>query len=117
MGSKEFCKWRDENTAWRNLGCLDNEQVSGAPSNWDSSKGIAKAILHDRGMRRKWMARWLMATIAWFAVGLWVIDEWLGDSAVRFLVWWGLCALLALVLMIFALYDSIAVVREERNRR
>lgn len=91
--------------------------MSGAPSDWDSSKGIAKAILQDRGMRRKWMARWLMATIVWLSVGLWVIDDWLGESAVRFLIWWGVCGVLALVLMIFALYDSVAVFREERDRR
>ncbi len=63
------------------------------------------------------MARWLMATIVWLSVGLWVIDDWLGESAVRFLIWWGVCGVLALVLMIFALYDSVAVFREERDRR
>ena len=52
-------------------------------SDWESSKGIAKAILHDRGMRRKWLARWLMLTVGWMAVGLWVIDGWLGAEARR----------------------------------
>lgn len=82
---------------------------------WESSKGIAKAILHDRGMRRKWLARWLMLTIAWLATGLWVIDAWLGDEAWRFLLWWGACAVMACMLVVFALYDALAVVKEERE--
>lgn len=85
-------------------------------SDWQSSKGIAKAILHDRGMRRKWLGRWLMLTMGWMAVGLWVIDDWLGGEAWRFLAWWGGCAVLACVLMIFALYDALAVIREEREK-
>ena len=93
------------------------EGMSGAPSDWESSKGMAKAILHDKGMRRKWLARWLMLTLSWMAVGLWAIDGWLGESAWRFIIWWGICGVLAIVLMMFALYDSIAVVREERNKR
>ncbi|MDE0835855.1 MAG: hypothetical protein OSA84_05830 [Akkermansiaceae bacterium] len=91
--------------------------MSGTGSDWESSKGIAKAILYDRGMRRKWLGRWLMVTIGWMAVGLWVIDGWLGDQAWRFFVWWGVCAVLACVLMIFALYDALAVMREERSGR
>jgi len=90
--------------------------VSGAPSDWNSSKGIAKAILQDRGMRRKWIARFLITTVVWLTVGTWLIDDWLGEAAVRFLIWWGVCAVLALVLMIFALYDSVTVFREERDR-
>jgi len=90
--------------------------VSGAPSDWNSSKGIAKAILQDRGLRRKWIARFLITTVVWLTVGTWLIDDWLGESAVRFLIWWGVCAVLALVLMIFALYDSVTVFREERDR-
>lgn len=63
------------------------------------------------------MARWLMITGTWLAVGLWVVDDWLGESPWRFIIWWGICAGLALGLMIFALYDSVAVFHEERDRR
>jgi len=96
---------------------LENGGVSGAPSDWESSKGIAKAMLHDRSLRRKWMARWLFLTVAWMAAGLWILDGWLGEAAWRFVAWWGICAMLALVLMALALYDSLAVFREERNKR
>lgn len=56
-----------------------------------------------------------MVTLGWMVVGLWVIDGWLGEDAVKFLVWWGICAVLAGVLLLFALYDALAVVREERG--
>lgn len=90
--------------------------MSQTPSDWESSKGIAKAILHDRSMRRKWLARLLFLTIAWLAVGLWVIDGWLSAEVWRFVAWWGACGMLALVLLLFALYDSLAVIREERDK-
>ena len=58
-----------------------------------------------------------MLTIGWMAVGLWLIDAWLAEVAWRFLLWWGACAILACLLMVFALYDALAAVREERNRK
>lgn len=85
-------------------------------TDWENSKGIAKAILHNRGIRRKWLGRWLMLTMCWMAVGLWVIDDWLGGEALRFLVWWSVCAVLACVLMVFAFYDALSVVREEKEK-
>lgn len=90
--------------------------MSASGGDWQSSKGIAKAILRDRPLRRRWLARWLILTIAWMATGLWVIDGWLGEEAWRFLFWWGACAVLTTVLAIFALYDALAVIREEREK-
>ncbi len=84
-------------------------------SDWESSKAIAKGILRDRTMRRRWIGRWLLITLVWMAVGLWGIEAWLAEEAVRFLLWWGACGVLAVGLMIFALYDSVSVVREERG--
>ena len=99
--------------AWNSAAFLKDGAMQ---SDWESSKGIAKAILHDRGMRRKLLARWLMLTVGWMAVGLWVIEGWLGAEAWRFLAWWGVCGVLTLLLMIFALYDALAVIREERGK-
>ncbi|MFK7849583.1 MAG: hypothetical protein AB8D78_01285 [Akkermansiaceae bacterium] len=89
--------------------------MSKATSDWQSSKRIALAILHDRKMRRKYLGRFLLFTLLWMAVGVWVIDGWLMDSALRFIAWWGVCGFLAMVLMIFAAYDALAVVKEERS--
>lgn len=88
----------------------------GEAGDWDLSKALARAILRDRGQRRKWLARWLLLTMTWMAVGLWVVDGWLADEAWKFGLWWGICFLLTIVLMVFALYDALAVVREEREK-
>ena len=86
------------------------------PSDWQSSKGVAKSILHDRTLRRKAMARCLALLLAVFAIGLWAIDEWLAADLWRFILWWGGCAFLAVFVVVFALYDAMRVIREERDR-
>lgn len=83
---------------------------------WNESKLLARAILQDRAARRKWIARLLMVPVGMLVLGLWVIDGWLGESVLRFLCWWGVCALATGVVMLFALYDALAVVREEREK-
>jgi hypothetical protein len=47
---------------------------------------------------------------------LWGIDGWLGQSPLRFIIWWLGCAALTIIIMLFALYDALAVIREERSR-
>jgi hypothetical protein len=86
--------------------------VSQTPSDWDSSKSIAKSMLRDRVTRRKMLSYWLLVVLAWIAVGMWVIDGWLADSAMRFLIWWGVCMMLTLMLILFALYDALRVLKE-----
>lgn len=92
-------------------------RVSREPTDWESSKGIAKAMLRDRGTRRKWIARWLFFTLVWMAAGLWLIDGWLEQNVLWFAGWWLFCGFLAIVLVIFALYDWLSVIREEREER
>lgn len=101
--------------------CLDKSfrfhnipPVSQTPSDWDSSKSIAKSMLRDRITRRKMLGYWLLVILAWIALGIWVIDGWLADSAMRFIIWWAACGVFTLILMIFALYDALSVMREER---
>lgn len=83
---------------------------------WDDSKRLARAILHDRAARRKWIARMLMAPVLMLVVGLWGIQDWLGGSLVRFTLWWGGCAVATAIVMLFALYDALAAIREERDK-
>lgn len=82
---------------------------------WTENKMIARAILHDRVARRKVMARMLLFVLAWMAAGLWLIDRWLAENLWYFLGWWAFCGLATLALMLFALYDALAVIREERE--
>lgn len=82
---------------------------------WRDCKAIARAILHDRTSRRKFIGRMLMAALLMMAAGLWLIDSWLAAGAIRFLLWWAGCAGLTCMVMLFALYDALAVIREERG--
>jgi len=91
--------------------------VKKEPSDWESSKGIAKILLLNRVERRKYLGRFLAVTLLWMVLGLCVIDEWLAEDALRFLLWWGACGVLALILVVFALYDALSVIREEREQR
>ena len=85
-------------------------------SGWRDCKAIARAILHDRAARRKVIGRMLMAALLMMAAGLWLIDGWLAGNVLRFLFWWAGCAVLTCSVILFALYDALAVVREERGR-
>lgn len=85
------------------------------PGSWEVSKGLAGEILRQRGDRRRMMARLLVLLLGVLGLGLWVINGWLAHSVWRFLIWWGGCALLTCWLLLLALYDALAVVREERD--
>lgn len=84
---------------------------------WEDCKGIARAILHDRAARRRVIGRILLTALLMMAAGLWLIDGWLASGLLRFAIWWGGCAALTCVVMLFAVYDALAVLREERGKR
>ncbi len=85
-------------------------------SDWKIWKAVAAGILADRGPRRRALTGFAAALLAMFAVGLWGIDGWLAESIWRFAIYWLLCAGLALFVMLFALFDLLATLREERDR-
>jgi predicted lysophospholipase L1 biosynthesis ABC-type transport system permease subunit len=86
------------------------------PPAWEDSTILARAILHDRAERRKWLIRVLLVPIAMIAIGIWGIDGWIWQSPWRVLLWWGSCAVITCLVMLFALYDALAVIREERAK-
>ncbi|MEO5913681.1 MAG: hypothetical protein ABIS50_05580 [Luteolibacter sp.] len=86
------------------------------PRPWSSSTGLARAILHDRMERRKWLVYLMLVPLGMLAVGLWIIDAWIWSNPWHVLLWWGGCAVATCVVMLFALYDVLAVVREEREK-
>jgi hypothetical protein len=85
--------------------------------NWSASSDLARAILYDRTERRKWLFGIALVPLGMLVIGLWVIDGWLWDSVWRVLIWWGACALVTVFAMLFALYDALAVIREERSKK
>lgn len=87
-------------------------------SRWSENKGLARAILQDRTMRRRVINRFLLLLLIVFSLGLWGIDGWLQEKGHlwRFLLYWGGCGALTVFLLILAIYDALAVIREERDR-
>ena len=84
-------------------------------SSWNVSKGLARSLLRDRNQRRRILARILTLVLVLIAAGLWGIDRWLMANVWRFLGWWGACAMLTGLMLLLALYDLLAVIREERG--
>jgi polyferredoxin len=85
-------------------------------SPWADSQRLAQGILRHRDQRRKWLGMLLLVPLMMLAGGLWLLGDWLQASALRFLLWWGGCAVFTGLLMVFALYDALAVIREERSK-
>ncbi len=83
---------------------------------WEAQKNLARMILHDRQERRKVLFRMVMTALLMMAAGLWVIDGWLEQNPWRFLMWWAGCGFLTVIVLLFALYDALAVIREERAK-
>lgn len=83
---------------------------------WEVNKGIAEGILRDRGQRRKALSWFAFTMLGMFAFGLWGVDGWLRESALRFGLYWIACAGLCLFVLLFALLDVLLTFREERDR-
>jgi hypothetical protein len=50
------------------------------------------------------------------AAGVRMIDAWLALEPMVFLLWWGACTLLIIFTLLFAVYDGLAAVKEEKAR-
>ena len=90
--------------------------MDGGKDGWKNDKLVARAILRDRTARRKLIARMLLFALVLMAAGLWLIDDWLAKNPWWFLLWWGACAVITSLMMLFALYDALAVICEEREK-
>jgi len=84
---------------------------------WETDKRVARSMLRNREQRRKIMARLLLVSLGLMAGGLWLVDGFLKTRPWFFLLWWGACALVTCMTMVMALYDVLAVIREEREKR
>lgn len=84
---------------------------------WETDKRVARLMLRSREQRRKIMARLLLVALGLMAGGLWLVDGWLAKNPWYFLIWWGVCAVVTGMTMVMALYDVLAVIREEREKR
>ena len=78
--------------------------------------GLARMILHSREMRRKMLFQLLIVLLVAVALGAWPLANWLRGSVWLFLIWWGFCMLYGVMVVLLAIYDMMAVVKEEREK-
>lgn len=84
-------------------------------NHWDDSKRIARGILHERHARRRVLGVLLVIALGMMAAGIWWLDSWLEARPVLFLYWWAVCGLLTCFVLLFAVYDALRAVKEERS--
>jgi len=49
------------------------------------------------------------------ALGAWPMADWLSGSVWLFLIWWGISMVYGGLVILLAIYDMLAVIREERS--
>ena len=93
------------------------ESMSGKKASWVMvCAGLARMILHSREMRRKLLFQLVIVLLVIVALGAWPLANWLGQSVWLFLAWWGFCMLYGLMIILLAIYDMAAVIKEEREK-
>jgi fatty acid desaturase len=83
---------------------------------WQMSLAIAAVTLGDRQKRRKFINGLLVFIVAYFALGNWPLDLWLSQGLWRMLIFWGFLGFLCILLVLFAFFDALAVIGEERRK-
>jgi len=78
--------------------------------------GLARMILHSRAMRRKVLFQLVLVLLVIVCLGAWPLANWLSSSVWLFLIWWGASMLYGLMVVLLAIYDMLAVVKEEREK-
>lgn len=73
---------------------------------------FSKALLHDRPSRRRFLAQLLIGILVLLVLGNWPLREWVGETPLRFLAWWGMAAFLTIWMLLLAVYDASRVRRE-----
>ena len=91
--------------------------MSGKKASWVMvCMGLARMILHSREMRRKMLFQLLIVLLVAVVLGTWPLANWLSGSVWLFLIWWGFCMLYGVMVVLLAIYDMMAVVKEEREK-
>lgn len=67
-------------------------------------------------MRRKWLGSCAFILVMGFAAGTTILAAWLELSSWRFLFYWLAMFGWILLVIVFALYDVLRAIREERER-
>jgi len=78
---------------------------------------VSKGILRDRQMRRTVLFWIVVATLALLGVGALLLDAWLSQHIILFLLYWGACLWLTATSLLLALYDLLAIRAEAARER
>ncbi len=78
--------------------------------------GIAQMILHTRVMRRKVLLQLVVVLLVLVVLGAWPLAGWLSGNMWLFLLWWGASLFYGLMVILLAIYDMLAVLKEEREK-
>jgi hypothetical protein len=79
------------------------------------ARSVARTLLQFRETRRKIIFYTIMSLLVVFAIGDWPLAGWLEDSSIRFLFYWGGCAILAIFLFLLGLYDFLTIMKEFKS--
>ena len=91
--------------------------MSGKRASWAAvCVGLARMILHTREMRRKVLFQLMLVLLVLVCLGAWPLANWLSSNVWLFLIWWGASMLYGLMVILLAVYDMLAVVKEERDK-
>lgn len=72
-------------------------------------------ILHTRQMRRKVLLQLVIVLLVLVVLGAWPLAGWLSGNMWLFLLWWGASLFYGLMVILLAIYDMLAVLKEERE--
>lgn len=74
-----------------------------------------KGILHTRSRRRRLILQICIAVMVLFALGVFILNDWLSQSIALFSLFWGTIFLLTCLIIILALYDMRRALKEEKS--
>lgn len=94
------------------------EDPSGKPESRRGRSGLAvgTVVLRDRRLRRNLLFGLTLLTLLLVSGGAIFLGDVPREHPMAFLLFWGLCFLLAGFLLLLAFYDLLAVRKEHRNR-
>ena len=67
-------------------------------------------------MRRKVLFQLVLVLLVLVCLGAWPLANWLDDNVWLFLTWWVASMIYGLMVILLAIYDMLAVVKEEREK-
>ena len=78
---------------------------------------ISKGILRDRQMRRTALFWIVLASLTLLGAGAFLLDGWLSEHLIAFILYWGACLWLTMTSILLALYDLLAIRNEAARKR